>query len=181
MKLANIQYGLNPSRYQSNGSISYENWNNTYESSGVSAHLKNKELPTGTQPVTDYDLSIFKGIKGVYIGNKCVTTTPTLEKSIAYTRYSTIFDIYQSGYTSNAFSNYVIGNYKGVWGFECIFQKHALGNTDYFIEYGFDKNNTFHFSSKEECNLLSLLKENDTILFKASRGMALETLINSIK
>lgn len=143
MKLANIQYGLNQSRYQANGSHSYEDSTNIYESSGVSAYLKNKELPAGgSQPVTDYDLSIFNGIKGVYIGNKCITTTPELRKSIAYTYYGTIFDISQSGYTSNAFSNYVIGNYKGVWGFECVFQKRSLGSTDYLIEYGFDKNNT---------------------------------------
>lgn len=49
------------------------------------------------------------------------------------------------------------------------------------IENGFNKENVFHFNTKDECNLLSILKDNDTILFKASRGMAFETIINSIK
>ena len=42
--------------------------------------------------------------------------------------------------------------------------------------------NAFHFNSKEEMTaaLLDTLEENDTVIFKASRGMKLEDVIHSV-
>lgn len=53
--------------------------------------------------------------------------------------------------------------------------------SDEAIKNGFNKENVLHFNSKEECNLSNLLNDKDIILFKASRGMAFETLIDSIR
>ncbi len=50
------------------------------------------------------------------------------------------------------------------------------------VELGFDKKNVHHFSSRDEAidNLDNLLKINDVVLVKASRGMKLETVVEYI-
>ena len=60
----------------------------------------------------------------------------------------------------------------------------TIGNSskyiyDEAIKEGFNKVNAYHFNTKEEFIKESkkILKDNDTILLKASRGMSLETLL----
>ena len=50
------------------------------------------------------------------------------------------------------------------------------------IKKGFNKNNAYHFDTKESFikQKDKIIKANDTILLKASRGMALETLIDQL-
>ena len=74
--------------------------------------------------------------------------------------------------------------------------KAALGNIDIMIAIGKDsefivkelkennmnENNLYHFETKEEAieNLDKIIKENDTILVKASRGMHLEKVVEHL-
>ncbi|MGL5329761.1 MAG: UDP-N-acetylmuramoyl-tripeptide--D-alanyl-D-alanine ligase [Peptostreptococcaceae bacterium] len=71
--------------------------------------------------------------------------------------------------------------------------KSAIGNTNLLItigddskfmgeealSLGFDSNNIHHFNTREDAiqNLDSLIKENDVVLVKASRGMQLEEVV----
>ena len=53
--------------------------------------------------------------------------------------------------------------------------------SDRAIKDGFDKNNVYHFKTKDEENLYKLIQNEDTVLVKASRGMKLETIIDKLK
>ena len=52
-------------------------------------------------------------------------------------------------------------------------------DSDDWIEYNFYENNLYHFESKEEAieSLDNIIKDDDVILVKASRGMNLEKVV----
>lgn len=63
----------------------------------------------------------------------------------------------------------------------------TVGNESKYIEKiavknGFNKENTYHFDNAQDCyeNLNKILKENDTVLLKASHGIGLTNIVNKL-
>lgn len=95
---------------------------------------------SGTVSADDYPSHAFADIKGIYLGNRCLTTTydPTTVININAVQ-NQVLKLNQKGIVGRAFNNYVTSAYNTVWGFETLFYISSSATADVnLFSYGYN-------------------------------------------
>lgn len=157
---------------------------------GLENNIEIKDIKKGLKhfELTKMRLDIFKTDKYRIINDtynaSCDSMISALNvlKNYKDRRVAILGDIFETGVYEEKIHRTIGDNVKDNTDILITIGKSSKYIYDEAIKKGFNKNNAYHFDTKESFikQKDKIIKANDTILLKASRGMALETLIDQL-
>lgn len=157
---------------------------------GLENNIEIKDIKKGLKhfELTKMRLDIFKTDKYRIINDtynaSCDSMISALNvlKNYKDRRVAILGDIFETGVYEEKIHRTIGDNIKDNTDILITIGKSSEYIYDEAIRKGFNKNNAYHFDTKESFikQKDKIIKEKDTILLKASRGMALETLIDQL-
>lgn len=157
---------------------------------GLENNIEIKDIKKGLKhfELTKMRLDIFKTDKYRIINDtynaSCDSMISALNvlKNYKDRRVAILGDIFETGVYEEKIHRTIGDNIKDNTDILITIGKSSKYIYDEAIKKGFNKNNAYHFDTKESFikQKDKIIKANDTILLKASRGMALETLIDQL-
>lgn len=157
---------------------------------GLENNIEIKDIKKGLKhfELTKMRLDIFKTDKYRIINDtynaSCDSMISALNvlKNYKDRRVAILGDIFETGVYEEKIHRTIGDNVKDNTDILITIGKSSKYIYDEAIRKGFNKNNAYHFDTKESFikQKDKIIKEKDTILLKASRGMALETLIDQL-
>ena len=157
---------------------------------GLENNIEIKDIKKGLKhfELTKMRLDIFKTDKYRIINDtynaSCDSMISALNvlKNYKDRRVAILGDIFETGVYEEKIHRTIGDNIKDNTDILITIGKSSKYIYDEAIRKGFNKNNAYHFDTKESFikQKDKIIKEKDTILLKASRGMALETLIDQL-
>lgn len=157
---------------------------------GLENNIEIKDIKKGLKhfELTKMRLDIFKTDKYRIINDtynaSCDSMISALNvlKNYKDRRVAILGDIFETGVYEEKIHRTIGDNIKDNTDILITIGKSSKYIYDEAIRKGFNKNNAYHFDTKESFikQKDKIIKANDTILLKASRGMALETLIDQL-
>ena len=157
---------------------------------GLENNIEIKDIKKGLKhfELTKMRLDIFKTDKYRIINDtynaSCDSMISALNvlKNYKDRRVAILGDIFETGVYEEKIHRTIGDNVKDNTDILITIGKSSKYIYDEAIKKGFNKNNAYHFDTKESFikQKDKIIKAKDTILLKASRGMALETLIDQL-
>lgn len=157
---------------------------------GLENNIEIKDIKKGLKhfKLTKMRLDIFKTNKYRIINDTynasydSMISALNVLKNYKDRRVAILGDIFETGVYEEKIHRTIGDNVKDNTDILITIGKSSKYIYDEAIKKGFNKNNAYHFDTKESFikQKDKIIKANDTILLKASRGMALETLIDQL-